>query len=141
MLMGAELMTVRGPGQRARIVLIVDGEEIVRDMLTDLLAEIGVRTLCASSGAEGRDIYWAQRGCIAGAIVDLSMPGMAADEEACWLSDICSSLPIVLLGGYATGDRAGTHGECPKPSLSRPFQVDILLQSIAAAFAGLPAHN
>ena len=59
---------------RTGTVLVVDDEEIMREILDALLTREGYTVRLASSGAEGLDI--AREVPIAAAVVDVMMPGM-----------------------------------------------------------------
>jgi CheY-like chemotaxis protein len=89
------------PGAR---VLLVDDEEMLREVLAEQLAEEGYSVLVAANGAEA--IALLEAGEVVDALVtDLSMPGMNGLALIRSARHLRPRLPAVLLTGYA-GDAA-----------------------------------
>ena len=66
---------------RGRTIMVVDDEEIIVEMATDMLQSIGFNVITASNGFEALDIYKKRMSNIDVVLLDLLMPGM--DGVAC----------------------------------------------------------
>lgn len=85
--------------------LIVDDEESVRDILSELLQDLGYKTALAESGAKGLELFKSMNESLAVAIVDLTMPGMSGTElvrEIRWLNP---EIPVILCTGMLFEDK------------------------------------
>lgn len=89
-------------------VLIVDDEELVRDMAGACLARTGFETTMAQSGAEAIDIFARERGRIDVVLLDLGMPGLSGPETLHRLREIRSDAAVILSSGH-TEDHALSH--------------------------------
>ncbi len=77
-------------------VLVVDDEEIVRDVLVRYLERSGFRTLSCGDGVEARSLIEQHEQDLALVILDLMLPGIDGLELCRWLR-ARSSLPVLLL--------------------------------------------
>ena len=85
-------------------ILVIDDEEIMREILETLLTREGYSVRLASSGAEGLEL--AKSLPFDAAIVDVMMPGMdgmAALEE---LKKIDDELPVLMITAFASVENA-----------------------------------
>jgi PAS domain S-box-containing protein len=101
----SEAMVVAGKQASDARVLIMDDEEMIRDVYSQLLAEVGFTVDSARDGAEAIEIY---RGAItAGApfdlvILDLTVPGgMGGMEAVRKILELDSTARVVVSSGYA----------------------------------------
>ena len=80
-------------------VLVIDDEEVMRDILETLLARQGYDVRLASSGAEGLEL--ARAVAFDAAIVDIMMPGLAGPEVRTQLVNepATKNIPIIFLTG------------------------------------------
>ena len=97
-----------GPGPRGATVLVVDDDDLVRDLLSDFLTEAGLAVVVARSGAEAVELYAARRDEFGLVLLDLTMPGMGGEETLRRLRAIEPGLRIVLCSGYSREE--ATHG-------------------------------
>jgi DNA-binding NtrC family response regulator len=119
-------------GEMAKTVLIVDDDELVRDLLWRNLNELGFEVADAESGAKALQ-------CLADkefdlVILDYAMPGMSGPATA---QEIRRSRPgqrLLLISGYAgTGVLRTEHGDIPL--LGKPFMLDQLEAAVEGALA------
>ena len=91
------------PGEVEGTVLLVDDEDLIRDMGSEMLGRLGFDVLVAANGREALDIC-AERGhhlcCV---ILDIAMPGMNGWEVARSLRATHPLLPIVVSSGHDAG--------------------------------------
>ncbi len=85
-------------------ILVVDDEEIMREILETLLVREGYDVRVASSGAEGLDL--ARATPFDAAIVDVMMPGINGIETLDELKRIDDDLAIVMITAYASVESA-----------------------------------
>ncbi len=91
-----ETESLRGEGT----ILVVDDEEFVRDLLTDILTTYGYSVIKASDGREAIDIYLKNRDKINLVILDMIMPKMNGRDAYIELRKINPKLKIVIATGY-----------------------------------------
>jgi len=89
---------------RAGSILVIDDEEIMREILEALLTPEGYDVRLASGGAEGIDL--ARSMSFDAAIVDVMMPGMDGLSVLDELKKTDDDLAVVMLTAYASVDTA-----------------------------------
>ena len=85
-------------------VLVVDDEEIMREILETLLSREGYDVRLASSGAEGLDL--ARSLPFDAAIVDIMMPGLDGIATLDELKRIDEDLAVIIITAYASVESA-----------------------------------
>ena len=81
-------------------VLIVDDEEAIRDVLSELFDGLGYHVGLAGNGNEGLDA--ALSSDIDLAVLDVSLPGMNGLDLLCALKESKPDLPVIMVTGYAS---------------------------------------
>ena len=89
---------------RSGSVLVVDDEEVMREILEALLAREGYRVKLASSGEEGLEL--ARGTSFDAAIVDVMMPGIDGITTLEELKKIDEDLPVVMVTAFASVETA-----------------------------------
>jgi len=85
-------------------VLVVDDEEIMREILEALLTREGYQVRLAASGAEGLEL--ARSASFDAAIVDLMMPGLDGIATLEELKKIDDELPVLMITAFASVETA-----------------------------------
>jgi len=93
-------MTTSGKGT----ILVVDDEEIMREILETLLTRDGYEVRLAASGAEGLEL--ARSVPLDAAIVDIMMPGLDGIATLDELKRIDEDLAVVIITAYASVESA-----------------------------------
>src|SRR5688572_27910471 len=95
-----------GHGAMARngSVLVVDDEEIMREILETLLTREGYEVRLASSGEEGVEL--ARLHAFDAAVIDVMMPGMNGLETLAELKKVDDDLPAVMITAFASVETA-----------------------------------
>ena len=112
-------------------VLVVDDEEIMRDVLETLLSAEGYRVDLAKTGEEGLEAY--TRRPYEVVLLDVSMPGMGGLRALEEFLKIDAEAAIVMITAYATYDTAiaawdkGAFG-----CIRKPFQNEQIKSTVAA---------
>jgi PAS domain S-box-containing protein len=81
-------------------ILLVEDEEMVRDMAQHTLEHLGYRVLCASNGVEALKIYKESSDRIDLLLTDVVMPQMGGKELYENIFAIDSTLPVLFASGY-----------------------------------------
>jgi len=112
-------------------VLVIDDEEIMRDVLETLLSAEGHRVDLAKTGEEGIEAYGRRPYDVV--LLDVSMPGMgglAALEE---LLKADPEAVVVMITAYATFDTAiGAWERGAFGCIRKPFQNEQIVSTVAA---------
>lgn len=120
--------SIRGEGE----ILLIDDEELIRDVGGTMITELGYQVTLAKGGEEGVKLYQEAQGAFRLVILDLIMPGMDGVETFHALRQLNPSQPILISSGYAMDNKAeelmksGAAGFLQKPfglsELSRQLQ-------------------
>ncbi len=115
-------------------ILIVDDEEIVADVVSETLSDMGYETIVAKSGGEALEVFKARKEEIDLLLVDMIMPDMSGVELMSRLRQLEPGVRGVLSSGYtndAKADdilKAGAIG-----FIQKPFSADALGETVAKA--------
>jgi CheY-like chemotaxis protein len=118
----------------ARVVLVVEDDESIRNVITDVLEERGYRVMAAANGAEA--LQRLEAGRPDAMVVDLLMPVMHGwDLMECYVERMGGPpIPIVVVSVNPALPRSfnrwGVRGV-----VAKPFQVDELLAQVEQALA------
>ncbi len=113
--------TVSTGVQPANIVLIVDDEEMIREVCTAMFGELGIEAFTANGGEEALRIFREQGERIKLVLLDYSMPGMDGIAVFGELRKISPDIPVLLASGYSAEEVAerfkgvGLNGFIQKP--------------------------
>ncbi|NOY86976.1 MAG: PAS domain S-box protein [Deltaproteobacteria bacterium] len=83
-----------------RTVLVVDDEEIIRDLARDMLETEGFQVLTAPDGPEALKIFRNRLDEIDLVLLDMTMPKMGGDEVFYEMKNIRGDIPVILSSGY-----------------------------------------
>src|SRR5918998_4617154 len=112
-------------------VLVVDDEEIMRDVLETLLSAEGYRVDLAKTGEEGLEMYGRRTYDLA--LLDVSMPGMGGLRALEEILKVDAEAVVVMITAYATFDTAiGAWERGAFGCVRKPFQNEQILSTVAA---------
>src|SRR6184192_154746 len=92
------------PNSRNGAILVIDDEEIMREILETLLTREGYEVRLASTGQEGLDLARALP--FDAAVVDIMMPGLNGIETLDELKRIDEDLAVIIITAYASVESA-----------------------------------
>jgi len=115
-------------------ILLVDDEELIRDVGGLMLPEIGYKVLLARSGEDAIKIYKEKGEEIDLVILDIVMPGLGGGETYDKLKEVDPEIKVLLSSGYSID---GTAQEildrgC-KGFIQKPFDMAELSKAISGA--------
>ena len=112
-------------------VLVVEDEDIVRELVCEVLENQGYNILCARDGIEALHMAEEFDGDIHLLVTDVIMPNMNGHELAAKLSAVRPDMKILYVSGYSDTD-IGDHGELDPHSelLQKPFTPQTLARKI-----------
>ena len=92
------------PTTRKATILVIDDEEIMREILEALLSREGYEVRLASSGAEGLDLVRSVP--VDAAVVDVMMPGMDGLTVLDEVKKIDDDIAVIMITAFASVDTA-----------------------------------
>ena len=117
-------------------VLLVEDDEAVRKWEKLVLVNLGFMVFQAKDGIEAVDIFRRHKDEISCLLCDFSMPRMDGWETISTLRALRHDLPVVLTSGYDEENvMAGTHSELPDFFLAKPYDINVLGDTIGHAMA------
>ena len=118
----------------AERILVVDDEEVVREIAKSALERHGYHVLLADSGLTAIDVVKRHPGDIALVILDLSMPGMGGEEALPELRKIRPKVTVVASSGYSEAEMMRRlAGQPVSGFLQKPFTSTRLAEQVKRA--------
>ena len=112
-------------------VLVVDDEEIMRDVLETLLSSEGYRVDLAKTGEEGLEAYGRRPYDVV--LLDVSMPGMGGLSALEEFLKLDADSAVIMITAYATYDTAISAWEKGAMGcIRKPFQNEQVTATVAA---------
>jgi len=125
-----EPVELRGSGH----ILVVDDEDLVRNLAKFTLERYGYTTELASNGEEGLNIFSARPGEFAAVILDLTMPVMGGEEMLTHVRRIRPDVPVVLSSGFSEIDALRRfHDRGLAGFLQKPYTATALARKLKQA--------
>ena len=119
------------PKGKGELILIVDDEEAVRFVTSQILESNGYRTLLASRGTEAIARYLEKGGDISLVLTDIHMPGMGGLEAISVLQRLNPRLRIVVTTGASTAIADEALMKIGSEAfIKKPFDVIQLLETL-----------
>lgn len=127
-------MGATGEIARGGAVLLVEDQDMVRDIAESMLRHLGFTVIAAHDGAEAVERF-RERPDIRCVVTDLAMPGMNGWETLAALREFQPNLPALVVSGY---DEAQAVGEDdtgqPHVFLQKPYSLADLKESLNRMF-------
>ncbi len=110
--------------------LVVDDEEIVREITALIFEENGGKTLSARGGEDALELFHSHRGRIDLVFLDFSMPGMNGFEVFTQMRSIDNSIGYLMASGLSiTAAVAAAQARGEIEFLSKPFNETELMNA------------
>ena len=119
------------------LVLLIDDEEVVRDIGCDMLKTLGLNCLTAANGAEGIEIFKKNAAEVILVILDIEMPGITGEKVFQILRELRPEIKILIASGYG---REYLEAEVFKGRIShyipKPFKIEQLSYQVNKILGG-----
>lgn len=121
-------------------ILIVDDEEVMRDVVSLIVEDAGGIPLLAADGPEGLSLLQESGGGVGCVVIDFSMPGLNGFDTWSEMTRLQAPLPTVFISGLkASAEVEALHRERKVEFVSKPFTAETLLGAIERAMAASSA--
>jgi CheY-like chemotaxis protein len=121
----------RGQGR----VLVIDDEETVRQVSTEMLKSMGFECVAAVDGKQGLDLFAEHPDAFDAVLLDLTMPQMGGAETLVQLRRLQPKIPIILMSGYNEQEAVGKlRGHNMTGFIQKPFQREGLQDVLRRTF-------
>jgi two-component system, cell cycle sensor histidine kinase and response regulator CckA len=123
--------SIAPPKGKGELILIVDDEEAVRFVTSQILESNGYRTLVASRGTEAVARYLEKGSEVSLVLTDIHMPGMGGPEVISVLQKLNPSVRVVVTTGASTTiSDQGLVDIDAEACIKKPFDVVQLLETL-----------
>lgn len=113
-------------------VLVIDDEEVVRNVTKRMLARIGYVPILAEDGPSGIDVYKEHRSEILCVLLDMTMPRMSGEETLRHLKEINKEVRVLLMSGYSEQEASARfNGKGIAAFMQKPYTPQDLQEKIA----------
>jgi PAS domain S-box-containing protein len=125
-------LAVHTEGWRGRgKILVVDDEELVRDVARRTLKRAGFSVLMANDGREAVEVFRNHADEIIAVLLDLTMPELGGEEAFIEMRKISPDVGIILSSGFTEQEAASKFaGAGIAYFIQKPYQPEILLEKI-----------
>jgi len=125
------MITVSKPEERVSTILLVDDEEMIRDVGTTIIKDLGHEVITATNGREAVDIYRERGKEIDLVIMDLVMPvmdGMTAFRE---IRKIDPDAKVIISSGYSADREEILKEEGVTGFINKPYRLKDIMEIIS----------
>jgi len=127
------------PQKKQARILVVDDDEFIRDLLTEILEMNGHMTCAVDNGEEGLEVF--SREGFDVVITDLGMAEMNGYEFVRRLRGMGSNVPVVLSTGWGEQiNEEELRARGIDAVITKPFQIGTLLDTVGSSLSRPPAR-
>jgi PAS domain S-box-containing protein len=121
-------------------VLLVDDEQLIREVASAILRHLGLEVVTARDGAEALALFRRRAGRFDWVLLDLSMPHMDGLAAMAELLRIRPDVRIILSSGYDEQDALRRdRGLSPAAFVQKPYSIDRLREVLERTRGTLPS--
>jgi PAS domain S-box-containing protein len=125
------------PAGEPATVLVVDDEEMVRELTRASLEQFGFTVLSAADGQEGVELFAERADEVDLVLLDMTMPRMGGEEAFRELRKLRPRVPVILSSGYNEQDATARFaGKGLAGFIQKPYRPSELLARIREALTG-----
>lgn len=112
-------------------VLLVDDEESIRSIGSDMLRELGFEVITAADGSEAIELFRTQQNQIVLVVLDLTMPRMSGEDAFRELRRICPSVKVIISSGYNEQEVSQKFvGKGLAGFIQKPYRLSTLMEVV-----------
>lgn len=113
------------------MLLLIDDEEVIRDIGGEMFESLGFTCITAPDGAEGIRLYKENKANIRLVVLDIELPGLSGEKVYETLKEINPDIKILLVSGYGKEYLEACYFKQKlEHFVSKPFQLNKLSQKI-----------
>lgn len=113
-------------------ILVIDDEEVVRNVTKRMLARIGYTPILAEDGPIGIEIYQQYQDQIVGVLLDMTMPRMSGEETLGHLKKINPQVRVLLMSGYSEQEASNRfNGKGVAAFMQKPYTPQDLQEKLS----------
>ncbi len=117
---------------KGKSILIVDDEDMIRDLIRGALANSGMRIFEAADGTKAIELFKKHAPRIDIIILDVIMPGLKGDEVLVKLREIKNNMKVIISSGFMSEDqRTKLKAYSIDAFLDKPFNDKDMLDTIS----------
>lgn len=120
-----------------KLILVIDDEDMLRDVLKEVLEMVGFSALFASSGRAGIQLFEENRGRVQLILMDILMPEMSGLETHKEIKAIDPDMKFIFMSGFPDKDALSLRelvGEYV--FVKKPFSVKEIVSQIRQVLEG-----
>jgi CheY-like chemotaxis protein len=112
-------------------ILLVEDEELLREVVQSALESNGYKVLLATDGREAIEIYKKQYKDIALVLSDMGLPKLGGIDVYAMLKEINPNIKIIFASGFiSTETRSKLLKEGAKGFIMKPYSINEILQMV-----------
>ncbi|MBU2455378.1 MAG: response regulator, partial [Proteobacteria bacterium] len=115
---------------KAKTILVIEDEDMVRDMAVKALKSFGYNTLEACDGEIGLGIYKKNHLFISAVLLDIIMPKMSGTETFKQMLKINPHVKVIIASGHVTNQDQQKMFAKAAAYLDKPYQIMELKQAL-----------
>ena len=115
---------------RKETVLVVDDEDVVRNLSERVLNQYGYYVVTAVDGQQGLDVYTEQKKDIDIVLLDMSMPNMSGKKVLEKMIQIDPEVRVIISSGYSRQDICEEILLKSKEFIYKPYDIKDLVKKV-----------
>ncbi len=124
-------------GDQSGSVLVVDDDESVRLVASEMVKALGFEVMTANDGRQGLEVFRQHMDQIELVILDLAMPRMSGEEAFLAIREVSPSVPVILASGYDEIESKQLFaGQGLSGFIQKPYRLGALKEKIQSALDG-----
>lgn len=116
--------------KKTKTILVIEDEDMVRDMAVKALKTFGYNTLDACDGEAGLDIFKKDHSSIDAVLLDIIMPKMSGTETFKQMLNIDPNVKVIVASGHVTNQDQKKIFAKACAYLDKPYQIMELKQAL-----------
>jgi len=128
--------------ENRKTILVIDDEEMIRDIAHDLLNHLGYNILLAADGEQAIELFTQKHDSIDLVIVDLIMPRMNGMICLQKLKEINKEVPVIMASGFPDLSKKRLVLEMgARGYLEKPYSLKTLNEICASVLETISSEN
>jgi DNA-binding NtrC family response regulator len=117
-------------GKEKTVIMVIDDEDIIRNMVRDYLTSKGYEVLLASDGSEALENFQQTGGEVDLVLLDMILPEIGGMEVFKKFRQINPKIKAILTSGYSSDIPEDEYDETSFSFLQKPFRITELVEKI-----------